>query len=405
MNDALRKQFPILARDINGNKLVYLDNAATTQKPKAVIDSLTNYYKNHNANIHRGIHTLSAESTNLWIEAHRTVATFLNADSEKEIIFTRNATEGINLVANTLGRQIAKEGGVVALSEMEHHSNIVPWQLAGVRIEWVPMLSDYAMDLEYLNFLTKKYKEQLRLISIAHVSNVLGCINNVEKVVEMAHKQGTAVLIDAAQSVQHMKIDVEKIGCDFLVFSGHKLFGPTGSGVLYMKEEWGEKLEPWMGGGEMISSVKKSGAEWNDLPWKFEAGTPNIEGGIGLAAAIEWFSRQFKYESLHSHEQNLIKTAMLGMRGVRGLKFFGSDDPSKHNGVVAFTIEGIHPHDIAGALDEYGIAIRAGYHCAEPLHERYGMGPTARISVAPYNTLEEVRYFIDSLKDIVERFS
>lgn len=405
MNESLRKQFPILNRDINGHKLVYLDNAATTQKPAQVLDSITNYYKNHNANIHRGVHTLAAEATNLWIDAHKTVANFINAESEQEIVFTRNTTEGINFVANTLGSQILQEGGVVAISEMEHHSNIVPWQMLGVRIEWIPLLPDYTLDTEYLNFLTKKYKEQLKLISLTHISNVLGSMNDVARVVDMAEKYGTAVLVDAAQSVQHVKVDVQKIGCDFLVFSGHKLFAPTGTGVLYMKKKWGEKLDPWMGGGEMISSVKKTGAEWNELPWKFEAGTPNIEGGVGLGAAINWFGKQFLYETLHTHESKLLKTAMLGMRGVKGLKIFGSEDPEKHYGVIAFTIDGIHPHDVAGALDERGIAIRAGFHCAEPLHERFGIGPTARLSVAPYNTLDEIRYFIDSLKEVVEQFS
>ncbi|WKZ31478.1 MAG: SufS family cysteine desulfurase [Candidatus Dojkabacteria bacterium] len=405
MNESLRKQFPILSRDINGHQLVYLDNAATTQKPKKVLEAMNDFYKEHNANIHRGIHTLAAEATNLWLDAHKRAATFINAQSEEEIIFTRNATEGINLIANTVGKQIVEEGGVIAISEMEHHSNIVPWQLIGARIEWIPMLPDFTIDLEYLNFLTKKYKEQLKLISIVHISNVLGCKNDVAKVTEMAKKYCTAVLVDAAQSVQHVKVDVQQIGCDFLVFSGHKLYGPTGTGVLYMKKEWGEKLEPWMGGGEMISSVKKTGATWNDLPWKFEAGTPNIAGGVGLDAAISWFSDQFEYDSLHNHESKLVKTAMLGMKGIKSLKIFGSEDPEQHYGVVAFSIDGIHPHDIAGALDERGIAIRAGYHCAEPLHERYGFGPTARISVAPYNSLDEIRYFIDSLKEVVGQFS
>jgi cysteine desulfurase/selenocysteine lyase len=337
----------------------------------------------------------------MWIEAHETIASFINAKSYREIVMVRNATEGINLVAKTFGSQFVEEGDVIAISEMEHHSNIVPWQLLGAKIEWIPVLNDYTLDLEYVDYLVRKYREKLKLVSVVHVSNVLGVENSVKQLKGIVKQYGTKLMLDVAQSIQHQKVDVADLGCDFLVFSGHKLFGPTGSGAVYIDQEVAEQLEPWMGGGEMISSVSKTKSEWNALPWKFEAGTPNIVGGVGLAAAIRWFVKSFDYNLLQKHEKQLLDTALAGLKSIPKVEIVGPTSSENRKGLIAFTVGGVHPHDIAGGLDEKGIAIRAGYHCAEPLHKKLGIGPTARVSFAPYNTLDEVRYFLNSLKQVI----
>lgn len=402
--DNIRNQFPILNRKINDHDLIYFDNAATTQKPQAVLDAIIDYYSNHNANIHRGVHTLAEESTQMWVDAHSTVAEFIGADSFEEIVFIKNATEGLNLVANTFCKQFVGPDDIVVLTDLEHHSNIVPWQLVGVKIEWIPVLPDFSLDVEYMEFLVRKYKEKIKLVSISHVSNVLGHLNEIEEITKLAKSVGAKVLLDASQSITHMQVDVKKLNCDFLVFSSHKFYGPTGIGVLYIRKEIGEELEPWMGGGEMISKVWRTGADWNTLPWKFEAGTQNLVGGIALAESINWFEREVGYNRLEIHEGKLVDVAMEGLNEIKNVSILGKSDSKEHLGLISFRISNMHPHDIASLMDESGIAIRAGYHCAEPLHERYGGDPSARVSFAIYNTVDEVRTFISVLKKIVKQF-
>jgi cysteine desulfurase/selenocysteine lyase len=390
----IRTQFPILERNIKGNPLVYLDNAATTQKPLNVIEGIRHYYENTNANIHRGLHTLSHESTLAWEEAHKTVARFINAKSYEEIVFTRNTTESLNFVVNTYGRQNLKSGDVIIISEMEHHSNIVPWQILakekGLKLEWIPVLDNYKLDFDYLDFLIRKYKSKLKILSITQISNVLGTENDIKYLAERIHSVGGVICVDAAQSVAHMNVDVQDLDCDFLCFSGHKMYASTGIGVI-CKKQLLESLEPWQGGGEMISKVWKTGATWNDLPWKFEAGTPHIEGGISLANAVEWMN-DFSWIELMDHEKELMSTALEGLKSISGVKIFGVDDDTRM-GVLSFTMKNLHPHDLASLLDEDGIAIRAGFHCAEPLHNRFNLPGTARVSFAIYNTVEEVRIY------------
>lgn len=406
--DGIREQFPILSKEINGHPLVYFDNAATTQKPQFVIDSLVDYYQNHNANIHRGIHTLANEATKLWEEAHLKVKFFINADSMEEVFFVRNSTEGINFVVNTYGRQRMQRGDIVVISELEHHSNIVPWQILakeiGIRIEWIPTRDDGTLDTDYLEYLIRKDKKKIKVVAVSHVSNVLGVENNVKQIVELAHSVEAICVIDAAQSIPHHKIDVKDLNCDFLVFSGHKIYGPTGVGVVYGRKELLEELEPWMGGGEMIRSVTKTGSEWNDLPWKFEAGTPDIAGGVGLGAAIDWFNKNLKYPKLETHISSLIKSTLDGFSQLKKVSVLGTTNPDARVGLVSFVVEGMHPHDIAGLLDENGIAIRAGFHCAQPLHAKINLGASARVSFAAYNTVGEVEQFIISLEQIINTF-
>lgn len=426
----LTQQFPILNRKINTHPLIYLDNAATTQKPQAVLDTISNYYKKHNANIHRGIHTLSNEATQMWLDAHKKVAEFINAKSYEEIVFTRNATEALNIIALSYGMQKLQEGDVIVVSEMEHHSNIVPWQLLsknkGIRIEWLPVNDDHKIDVEYLDFLIRKHPKKIKIVSVVHTSNVLGTTNDVNELCEMAHSVDAIFVLDACQSIAHTKIDVKALKCDFMVFSGHKLYGPTGSGVLYGRKTLLESLDPVYGGGEMIKSVSKSNVTWNDLPWKFEAGTPNIAGGIGLGAAIDWVEKYvFREKPSEStdvdndgvsplaraensmdfdplvHESKLISQLVHELRSIPEIKFFGPSDPKELTSLVSFTVKNIHSHDIAGFLDEKGIAIRAGQHCAHPLHEKYDVDNSARVSIAAYNTEEDIEILIRELKNAI----
>ena len=406
--EEIRKQFPILTRQVNGKQLVYLDNAATTQKPEAVINAISEFYLQSNSNVHRGFHTLSEEATQKYTAAHEKAAKFINTSGIEEIVFTRNATEAINLVAQSVGRQLLVSGDVVVLTEMEHHSNIVPWQLLakekGITIEWIGVKDDFQLDEENLRFILGRYGDRVKLLSVVDVSNVLGVRNNVKQLISIAQQAGAATLVDCAQSVSRFKIDVKEWGCDFLVFSGHKLFGPTGTGVLYARKQWLEKLEPWMGGGEMVVSVNKASAIWADSPWKFEAGTPNIAGGIGLGAAIDWVDRNIDFSEHAVNEKDLIDIALKGLSQISGISILGPTDSTERFGVVAFSVDKVHPHDIASFLDEDGIAIRAGYHCAEPVHKRFGFGSTARISFALYNTKQEVEAFLDSLSRCIKKF-
>ena len=424
MFEDIRKEFPILKSKLLSKGLVYLDSAATTQKPQIVIDRLSEYYTKQNANIHRGPYSLSIEATKLWEDAHQSVANFINASSFKEIIFVRNTTEGLNFLVNTVGRDILKDGDTVVITEMEHHSNIVPWMLLQrdikFNIEYIPVKDDYTLDLDWLKDLIKRKGKKIKIVSVVHISNVLGVKNDVKEIFKISKQVGAFTILDAAQSIARCKVDVKDIGCDALVFSGHKVYGPTGSGALYCKLKYLNKLTPWMGGGEMISTVTKEGFEYNELPWKFEAGTPDIGGGIALGSAINWLSNTVEkvggWDMVINHEQGLIGYFLNEFRDIDWFKHFGSDDISLKYGVIAFNIAGfkfrgckdilgletkIDGEGISELLDKKGIAFREGYHCAEPLHDRFGVGPTLRFSIGIYNNEDDLKYAANSLKEAV----
>ena len=422
--NSIKKQFPIFKQKINGNPLIYLDSAATTQKPRVVIDSLEQYYTQYNSNIHRSSHQLATKATEKWIEAHQVVANFLNAKSYKEIIFLRNCTEGINLFVSTYGRENLKRGDYVILSEMEHHSNIVPWQILqkelDFHIEYIPINSKYELDLEWLERKLEELGNKVKIVSVVHVSNVLGTVNNVKEITKLAHKVGAISLVDAAQSVARMQIDVQDIDCDALVFSGHKIYGPTGSGSIYVKERILEQMPVYMGGGEMIKEVHKESFSLNELPWRYEAGTPNIADGIALSTAIEWFNRTVEemggYGKLKEHEKSLIERFLLGFEDIEWFKLFGSNE---RLGVISFNIEGFlfagckqgvvntnnHGEEIIKFLSSKGLCIRDGFHCAQPLHEKFGKGPTMRISFGIYNDESDVDRAVRLIKEGVLRVS
>ncbi len=395
----VREDFPILQRQVNGKTIVYLDNAATTQKPREVIDSLVHYYSEYNANIHRGIYTISEEATSAHEEARAKVARFINASSPEEIVFLRGTTEAINLVAEAWGRQNLSPGDGIILSLMEHHSNIVPWQLLcrekrctlkyiGITDDGHLDRADYRMQLE---------SEGAKLVTISQMSNVLGTINPVREMIREAHKHGCRVLVDAAQSVPQMPVDVQDLDCDFLAFSGHKMCGPTGIGVLYAKKELLESMQPYQGGGEMIREVHMYDASWKDSPYKFEAGTTNISGAIGLGAAINYLNR-IGMRKVRMHEEELTRYALDQMSGVKGISIYGPQDPTQRGGVISFNVGDIHAHDMATLLDEDSICVRSGHHCAQPLVERLGVPSTTRASFYLYNTIEEVDRLVESLE-------
>jgi cysteine desulfurase/selenocysteine lyase len=396
--EAIRRDFPILQRKVNGRPLVYLDSAATSQKPEVVIRAMDHYYRWYNANIHRGIHKLSEESTTAYEEARAKVARFIGARSARECIFVRNTTEGINLVAYAWGRKHIGPGDEILLTEMEHHSNLVPWQrLAeekGARLRFLPVTDDGYLDLSRLDDLLT---ERTRLVAIIHMSNVLGTINPVEEIIRAAHEHGTLVLVDGAQSVPHFPVDVQKLDCDFLAFSGHKMCGPTGSGVLYGKRHLLEEMDPFMGGGDMIKEVHLYESRWNDVPWKFEAGTPSIVEGIALGVAVDYLTG-IGMEAIHEHEQHLTHYGLERLGSVKGVTIYGPRSAEEKGGVITFNVEGIHPHDLATMLDAAGVAIRAGHHCAMPLHERYGIPASARASFYLYTTFEEIDALVDALE-------
>ncbi len=400
----IRAQFPVLERQVHGKPLIYLDNAATTQKPLPVIQALDEYYRRYNANVHRGVHTLSEEATAAYENARLRIARFVNAPSPKQVIFTRNATESINLVAHTWGRANLGPGDEVLITEMEHHSNIVPWQILqeqlGFTLRHIPLTPQGTLDLSQLDGLVNP---RTKLVSFVHVSNVLGTVNPVARLVEAARSVGAKVLIDAAQSVPHMPVDVQALGADFVVFSGHKMAGPTGIGVLYGRRELLEEMPPFLGGGDMIREVKLSGSRWNALPYKFEAGTPSIAQGIGLGAAVDYLN-QVGVDWIWEHERTLVRYAYERMSQVEGLRILGPG-PEERGGLIAFTLEGVHPHDLAAILDMDGIAIRAGHHCAQPLHDHYGMVASARASFYLYNTLDEVDKLVAGLEKAVDIFA
>jgi len=396
----IRKQFPVLNREVKGRPLVYLDNAATTQKPKVVIDTLVNYYSEFNANIHRGIHTLAEEATAAFEATRDAVQQFIGAEFREEIIFTKGTTEGINLVAYTWGRQNIKAGDEIIISTMEHHSNIVPWQIlceekgAILKIIEINDQGEILLD-EYQKLLSRKTK----LVSIVHVSNVLGTVNPVQKIIEYAHQAGAIILIDGAQSAVHLDIDVQKMDCDFFVFSAHKLYGPTGVGVLYGKKDLLEAMPVFMGGGEMIKEVTFAKTVYNDLPYKFEAGTPNIAGVVAFNAALH-FIKQIGKGRIRDYENKLLAYASAQLEQIPGLKIIGQ--AHEKVGVLSFVFDKIHPQDIGILLDNQGIAVRTGHHCAEPLMQRYGIPGTVRASFAMYNTREEIDILVNGLKKAVK---
>lgn len=395
---AIREDFPILKRKINGHQLVYLDNAATTQKPQAVINSLVDYYSLHNANIHRGIHTLAEEATTLYEEARIKIAKFIRAKSEQEIIFVRNSTEAINLVAYSWARSYLQKGDEIILSEAEHHSNLVPWQILtkekGVILKFIKIDQNGYFDFSsFENLLSKKTK----LVSIAHISNVLGVINDVEKIAVLAHRFNAKVLVDGSQSAPRMQIDVGKLGCDFFVFTGHKMLGPTGIGVLWAKKEILEEMPPFLGGGDMIREVYADYFVANDLPHKFEAGTPNIADAIALGVAVDYLTK-IGMEKIFQHEKMLTQYALSNLSSLSGLSVYGPKTTEKKTGIIAFDVQGIPAHDLAQLLNEEGIAIRSGFHCAMPLHTRLKIPASARVSFYLYNTKEEIDQLIKGIE-------
>jgi cysteine desulfurase/selenocysteine lyase len=401
--DSIRKDFPILAQTVNGKPLVYLDNAATSQKPQCVIDSLSNYYQTVNSNVHRGVHTLSQLATDDYEAARSKIRALINAESDQEIVYTRGTTESINLVAYSFGSQNVKSGDEIIISGMEHHSNIVPWQLLceqkGAVLKVIPITDSGELDInQYESMLSNKTK----LVSIVHQSNALGTINPVKEVTEMAHSFGAVVLIDGAQSAPHMKVDVQDIGCDFFAFSGHKLYGPTGIGVLYGRADILDNMIPYQSGGEMIKSVTFDKTIFNVLPHKFEAGTPDIAGAIGLGVAIDYVN-DVGLDEINSYESELTAYGTSKLEQIDGLRIIGTS-PRK-GAVLSFTLGDIHPHDIGTILDAEGIAIRTGHHCAQPVMERYGIPATARASMSFYNTKEEIDILAAGIDKVLEIFS
>lgn len=398
--NAIRKKFPILNREVKGKPLVYFDNAATSQKPQMVIDALVDYYSGYNANIHRGIHTLAEEATAAFEATRDAVKQFINAKSRAEIIFTRGATEGINLVASTWGRQNLQKGDEVIISTMEHHSNIVPWQIVceerGAVLKIIPIDSEGGLLFdEYKKLLSTKTK----LVAVVHASNALGIINPVEEIIIAAHEAGAKVLIDGAQSTVHLDIDVQAMDCDFFVFSGHKLYGPTGTGVLYGKRSLLESMPVFLGGGEMIKEVAFTKTTYNELPYKYEAGTPNIADIIALKAAID-FINQIGKENIRRHEEELLQYATTELEQVPGLRIIGKS--KEKVSVVSFVIENIHTQDIGILLDNQGIAVRTGHHCTQPLMDCFGIAGTSRASFAVYNTKDEIDKLVAGLKKIIK---
>jgi cysteine desulfurase/selenocysteine lyase len=400
----IRADFPILKRQVHGKPLVYLDNAATSQKPEAVLQAMDDYYRRYNANIHRGVHTLAEEATTAYESARRKVARFINAYSYREVVFTRNTTEAINLVARSWGQANVGAGDVIILTEMEHHSNLVPWQLlahaVGAQLEFIGLDGNGRLLLEGLDRLLGEFAERVKLVAVNGMSNVLGTINPVAEVAERAHAAGALLLVDGAQSVPHLPVDVRAIDADFLAFSGHKMLGPTGIGVLWARRELLEAMPPFLGGGDMIKSVHLRHSEWNEVPYKFEAGTPNMAHAVGLGAAVDYLT-DLGMDWVHAHEQALAAHAMDSLSTVPDLHIYGPPAADR-GGVVTFNLikNGdllIHPHDLASIVDREGIAIRAGHHCAQPLMEHYGVPATARASFYIYNTPEEVDKLVEAL--------
>jgi cysteine desulfurase/selenocysteine lyase len=398
----VREDFPILHRQVNGKPLVYLDNAATAQKPQVVIDTLDRFYREENSNVHRGVHFLSQRATDEYEMARVKVQRFLNAAEPREIIFVRGTTEGINLVASSFGRSKVRAGDEILISAMEHHSNIVPWQMLceekGAVLRVIPINDAGELRLEEFE---KLLSPKTQLVALVHLSNALGTLNPVRPIIEMAHRRGIPVLLDGAQAAPHLKVDVRELDCDFYAFSGHKLYGPTGIGVLYGKARLLEAMPPYQGGGEMISSVTFEKTTYNTIPNKFEAGTPHVAGAVGLAAAIDYLSALDR-EAVEAYEHELLAYATEALRQIPGLRIIGT--AREKAGVISFVLDGIHPHDIGTIVDQEGIAIRTGHHCAQPVMDRFGVPATARASLAFYNTKEEIDALVSSLHKVKEVF-
>jgi cysteine desulfurase/selenocysteine lyase len=403
--EEIRADFPILSRQVHGKPLVYLDSGASSQKPTAVIEAMNTYYRTYNANVHRGVYEISEAATAAMEKARVKVARFINARQSKQIIFTRNTSESINLVAYSWGNANIHAGDLIILTEMEHHSNLVPWQLlaqrTGARLEFIPVTDDGLLDLDvYAQLL----QQQPKLVAFTHVSNVLGTINPAKEIIAQAHAGGAITLVDAAQSVPHLPVDVQDLDADFLCFSGHKMLAPTGSGVLYGKRDLLEAMPPFMGGGDMIRTVKLRESTWNDLPWKFEAGTPAIAEAVGLGAAVDYLN-SLGMENIARHEREITIYALEQLQTVPGLTIYGPP-AEKRGGVVSFTLGDIHPHDLASILDqEVGVAIRAGHHCAQPLMERFGLVATARASFHIYTTKEDIDTLVQGLHKAQQIFA
>lgn len=402
----VREDFPILKRKINDHSLIYFDNAATSQKPKQVIEAIKEFYENYNANVHRGVHTLSQEASELYEDAHEEVAKFINADSMEEVIFVRGTTEAINLVAYAWGLRNLKKEDEVLVTLMEHHSNMVPWEMLskinGFQVKYVDVNDDGTLDYEsFENAISHKTK----IVCLSHVSNVTGVINDVKKVAKIAHQYGALALVDGAQSVPHLPVDVKDLDIDFLAFSGHKMLGPTGIGALYGKHEILEEMEPFQGGGSMIKEVtfntmtRRCSISLNDLPWKFEGGTPNICGGVGLMAAVKYL-KGIGMENVKAHEKNLTEYTIRRMQECEKVRIYGPKDASLKCGIIPLNVKGLSSHDVALFLDNYGIMIRSGFHCAQPLHEKFRLKSSARASFYIYNTREEIDRFVEVLKEI-----
>ncbi|WP_071130953.1 cysteine desulfurase [Enterococcus timonensis] len=403
--DELKKDFPILFQEVNDEPLVYLDNAATTQKPQAVLDVLQKYYQEDNANVHRGVHTLAERATKDYEDAREKVRAFINAGSTKEVLFTRGTTTSLNWVAESFGGAILKDGDEILISYMEHHSNIIPWQQVakktGAKLIYTNLTADGQLDLADFK---EKLSSKTKIVSLAYASNVLGVVNPVEELTTLAHQAGAVMVVDAAQAVPHLPVDVQKIDCDFLAFSGHKMLGPTGIGILYGKEKYLEQMEPIEFGGEMIDFVYEDHSTWKELPWKFEAGTPNIAGAIGLGAAIDYLNA-VGMENIVAHEQELINYLLPQLEEIPGLTIYGPQDSSLHTGVVAFNLVGLHPHDVATALDMEGIAVRAGHHCAQVLMRYLDTPATCRASFYLYNTKEDCDKLVAAIYATKEFFN
>ena len=395
----LRNDFPIFKKKINGKDLVYLDNASTTQKPYSVINSITDFYSNYNSNIHRAVYQLAEEATELYEQSRKKIANFINVRPE-EIIFTRNTTESINLIAHSWARSNLKKDDVISITEIEHHSNIVPWQILcqeiRTRLDYVGIDESGFLDVEYLIELISSRK--IKLVSISHMSNVLGTIVPIERIIKTAHQYDIPVIVDGAQSVPHMPVDAKNLDCDFLVFSAHKMLGPTGVGVLYAKKEFLEKMKPFMGGGDMIKEVFKFHTNYNEVPYKFEAGTPNIADVVGFGAAVDYLEK-IGMENIRKHEIYLTEYALESMQSLKYITIYGPMDSKFRGGVISFNIADIHPHDLATIMNDHGIAIRSGHHCAQVLMQRLDVPATSRASFYIYNTKEEIDKFVNAIKE------
>lgn len=402
MNASIREQFPILNQEINGHPLVYLDNAATSQKPLAVIEAVERYYKMANSNVHRGVHTLGSRATDAYEGARARVAKFLNARFDEEIIFTRGTTTALNLVASSYARAVCGEGDEIVITPMEHHSNLIPWQqvakVTGATLKYIPLQEDGSISLEDVE---KTVTSRTKIVSVVHVSNVLGVTNPVKEIAKIAHKHGAVMVVDGAQSAPHMKIDVQDLDCDFFAFSGHKMCGPTGIGALYGKRELLEQMEPVEFGGEMIDHVDLYESTWKDIPWRFEGGTPIIAGAAGLAAAID-FLEEIGLDNILEHEKKMSAYAVERLSAIDGITIYGPNE--NRAGLVTFNVEDIHPHDVATVLDSLGIAIRAGHHCCQPLMRWLQVSSTARASFYIYNTLDEIDRLAEGLIKTKEYF-